>query len=652
MAQQVSPFLEANYGWNFGEGGWNTGMDQNLLKFSFMFDGNVDSIVASLPPVSNGAAHFNSADNRFYFGVGTVWYSSPCPKSFIFKIKSNGHFYQFNGTSAVKIDNPSETDSRLDAVELTVASLGTAAFQSVEFFATQAELDVAAATAATYTDTLRTDVANTATADKGAALVGFDGTTLDQQIKLKISRVVDSITDLKSLDKTKYTKAFVTGYYTVGDGGGGAYYLDAADTTSVDNGGTIIVATDGGRWKLQHSDKIDVRQFGVVGDGITDNTTKLEAIRAYAALSTESGNVIKINFPAGRYVYTVSPNWAISRLHINFDGEVWMINSGVGASFILDGGATGPGVYGIQITGIPLIHGAASSQQGVYVRAIYKSWLSFNVRSAGAAFAGLHMEWCVSNVIRYVINANEGGLATIPARGLYATNRGVAEETSYNYFENIECTGVPVGIYLDGALGNMFVGGAVQGCTNVGVQQTANAWENKFFGTDFEVNTVRDAEVASREAQFYGCDFEKGVVFQNGAVNGSVIGGTLEQITVEAGAVNTLYSGVTYNRFGTGVITDAGTRTRFSDIRNKGTGEISNVPRAKIPVTVGASPFTYTNTTGNQQTVLVTGGVVSQVAFVRFAGEVVPTSGFVELSPGDSVTVTYSSLPAVVVYTR
>ena len=160
MPQQQAPFLEGKYGWNFGESGWNTGMDENLLKFSFMFDGNVDSIVASLPPVSNGAAHFNTTDNRFYFGVGTVWYSSPCPKSFIFKIKSNGHFYQFNGTSAVKIDNPSEVDSRLGAVELTLSYLGTAAFQNVEDFATQVELDVVEGQAQGYTNALRQDLAS------------------------------------------------------------------------------------------------------------------------------------------------------------------------------------------------------------------------------------------------------------------------------------------------------------------------------------------------------------------------------------------------------------------------------------------------------------------------------------------------------------
>jgi len=72
MAQQLSPWLEGAYGWSLGEGGWNSGMDQNLLKFSFMFDRNVDSIVASLPAAVNGQAYYLTTDNRLYFAVGTT----------------------------------------------------------------------------------------------------------------------------------------------------------------------------------------------------------------------------------------------------------------------------------------------------------------------------------------------------------------------------------------------------------------------------------------------------------------------------------------------------------------------------------------------------------------------------------------------------
>lgn len=293
MPQQQSPFLEGKYGWNYGENGWNTGMDENLLKFSFMFDGNVDSIVASLPPVSNGAAHFNSADNRFYFGVGSVWYSSPCPKSFIFKIKSNGDFYQFNGTSAVKIDNPSQIDSRLDAVELTLSSLGTAAFQNVEDFATQAELDIVEAASQSYTDTFKASLLDSVDMLAGVSLVGGS------------SRFVDTIADLRDLPNNGVSKAFVAGYWSAFDGGGGHYTLDSADVTSADNGGTVIVATDGGRWKLAYTGRVSVKQFGAKGDNIQDDQPFIQAaLDAVKAVYLPAGNYklgASIDFKANGY---------------------------------------------------------------------------------------------------------------------------------------------------------------------------------------------------------------------------------------------------------------------------------------------------------------------------------------------------------------
>jgi len=89
-------------------------------------------------------------------------------------------------------------------------------------------------------------------AGKGAAMLG------------RGLPVVDSIAELRALRKTDpATRAVVTGYRAAGDGGGGSYCLDAADTTSTDNGGTVIVASDGGRWKLAQTDCITLRQFGL-----------------------------------------------------------------------------------------------------------------------------------------------------------------------------------------------------------------------------------------------------------------------------------------------------------------------------------------------------------------------------------------------------
>lgn len=182
MTQQQAPWLEGKYGWNFGEGGWNTGMDQNILKFSFMFDRNVDSIVATLPAAVNGQAHYLTTDNRLYFAIDTTYFSTPVPKWFVIVVRSTGANWQYNGTSLIQIDNAQDIDGKLDDIELTVSSFGTAALEDVEFFATQVELDVAEATAASYTDELRDDLFNQIDPLKGSALVGYKGRGLDEHL--------------------------------------------------------------------------------------------------------------------------------------------------------------------------------------------------------------------------------------------------------------------------------------------------------------------------------------------------------------------------------------------------------------------------------------------------------------------------------------
>ena len=104
---------------------------------------------------------------------------------------------------------------------------------------------------------------------------------------------VQTIAALKVLDKTQVKNATVQGYYARGDGGGGNYYLDIADTTTPSNGGTVIVATDGGRWKLATTTLMDVRQWGAKGDGATDDTTILQtAIAPGAGIRISTGTYL------------------------------------------------------------------------------------------------------------------------------------------------------------------------------------------------------------------------------------------------------------------------------------------------------------------------------------------------------------------------
>ncbi len=56
----------------------------------------------------------------------------------------------------------------------------------------------------------------------------------------------------------------VQGYYAVGDQGGGPFVYNPGDTTSVDNGGTIIVDASGRRWYREFSGAMNALWFGVI----------------------------------------------------------------------------------------------------------------------------------------------------------------------------------------------------------------------------------------------------------------------------------------------------------------------------------------------------------------------------------------------------
>lgn len=131
--------------------------------------------------------------------------------------------------------------------------------------------------------------------DSVSALVPLIGTTIEFS--------VTSIAALKLVDKTKYTVIQVNGYYTAGDGGGGVYWYDSSDTVSADNGGTIIVATDGARWKLFRLSTLSVKQFGAKGDGITDDAT------AFTNCFATGGDIL---IPQGNFILQTTPSITVS----------------------------------------------------------------------------------------------------------------------------------------------------------------------------------------------------------------------------------------------------------------------------------------------------------------------------------------------------
>lgn len=122
MPSELSPFVEANYGWPFGSDGWNTEMDGNLVKFSYLHDRNIDAIVSSLPAISDGTAYFNTTDNRLYFDANGQRYSSVTPKWFEVTLRTTGQVYQFDGSVLVLNPAAAASTAYTDALRDDIAA--------------------------------------------------------------------------------------------------------------------------------------------------------------------------------------------------------------------------------------------------------------------------------------------------------------------------------------------------------------------------------------------------------------------------------------------------------------------------------------------------------------------------------------------------
>jgi len=113
--------------------------------------------------------------------------------------------------------------------------------------------------------------------------------------------VLDNVAALKALTVSGIAdgQLYITrGYYSDNDGGQGTYIYDSA-SAATDNGGTVIAPTAGaGRFLLQYSGELNVKQFGAKGDQTNDDTQAFSnALNVFAG-----GGIIFV--PQGKYKLT------------------------------------------------------------------------------------------------------------------------------------------------------------------------------------------------------------------------------------------------------------------------------------------------------------------------------------------------------------
>lgn len=97
-----------------------------------------------------------------------------------------------------------------------------------------------------------------------------ESTSLGVSLVYGASRTVDTVADMLALPSDLNPVVYTRGYYSPGDGGGtGPYRLSTSDISSPSNGGTLLVAADGGRYYLDVTVSMDMRAWGSMPTGIT-----------------------------------------------------------------------------------------------------------------------------------------------------------------------------------------------------------------------------------------------------------------------------------------------------------------------------------------------------------------------------------------------
>ncbi len=135
-----------------------------------------------------------------------------------------------------------------------------------------------------------------------AAEIDLDGNDYQQVLKAlqiiidkRSSTHVDSIADLKA--KTAEADGqvvIVRGYYTDTPGMGGGLFWGDKSSLEADDGGVVIVANDGVRWR-RISESLSVLDFGARPDGVTDNTGFFQSALNYGGVINVPKGVYKIS---------------------------------------------------------------------------------------------------------------------------------------------------------------------------------------------------------------------------------------------------------------------------------------------------------------------------------------------------------------------
>lgn len=318
---------------------------------------------------------------------------------------------------------------------------------------------------------------------------------------------------------------------------------------------------------------VSVKDFGAVGDGVADDYAAISA-----ALSAAIAGGKSLVFPSGIYRHSGVINFASQGLRVIGLGLVRLKYSGSHAY----GVAVASDYFTFDVVIQNLMIESNNNTSGFYIKnsahCVFKDIRIINSVEYGAYLEGSVLDTWENLSVSINKPPYPGQTVTMPKYGLYLNNSAISAQATANTFINPIIEGVTeVGIYLEDAANNTFIGGTSEGNSGTGgtwngagIVIGANSTGNIFKNTFCEANKGGDLICNGKRNQFENCTFSsrsvtipyeatKSIIFQAASEQNRFSGGYFYAAEVVAGANTNIFE-YCDSEF---KVDDAGTRTQI-----------------------------------------------------------------------------------------
>lgn len=309
--------------------------------------------------------------------------------------------------------------------------------------------------------------------------------------------------NIQASDVATIISGGTSGYHLQGNGASAPTYQGFLQS------GTGAVART---WNAKASDFLSVKDFGVTGDGTTNDYANIVVARTAAIDAGKS-----LAFPDGTYAIGSTLELGFEKLKIIALGsKVTIKHTGTGVGISFNGITNYPGTQGAAgvVFGGPnrfLVEGNANTTNLVLVDNVHFSHFRFSGKNATNAILLLQdtgavaIASAVETTFDVLITPNaSGSFTTTPLYGIHATRAAAC------IFERpiIETVGsaTTAGVHLISCVGNVFNAGTIESCNGGGINIDSNSSRNTFIGMHNEVNGAKeDWIIAGDHNIFIGC---------------------------------------------------------------------------------------------------------------------------------------------------